>query len=126
MKVSELPPGRLVSVGPESTLAEVARLMRVDDSDSVAVISDGRLIGIVTEHDLVRAMADGVNPKKAKAGQLMSTDPVTVGVDEDVAVVAVKMMRLDIRHLPVVDSAGEPIGLVSARNLVTALDRSTN
>lgn len=126
MKVSELPPGRLLAVAPQSTLAEVARLMRVDDSDSVAVISDGRLVGIVTEHDLVRAMADGVNPKKARAAQLMSTDPVTVGIDEDVAVVAVKMMRLAIRHLPVVDSAGEPIGLVSARNLVAALDRSAS
>lgn len=126
MKVSELPPGRLLSVGPQTTLAEVARLMRIGDSESVAVTSEGRLVGIVTEHDLVRAMADGVNPKKAKAEQVMSADPVTVGVDEDVAMVAVKMMRLDIRHLPVVDTRGEPIGLVSARNLVAALDRSAN
>jgi CBS domain-containing protein len=40
--------------------------------------------------------------------------------------VALKMMRLGIRHLPVVDGIGKPIGLVSARNLVAALDRQTS
>jgi CBS domain-containing protein len=54
----------------------------------------------------------------------MTADPATVGADEDVTVVAVKMMRLGVRHLPVVDKAGKPVGLVSARNLVAILDRS--
>ena len=51
--------------------------------------------------------------------------PATVGQDEEVAVVAMKMMRLGIRHLPVLDRAGQPIGLLSARDLVSALDRRT-
>ena len=54
----------------------------------------------------------------------MTADPATVADDEDVAVVAVKMMRLGIRHLPVVNKAGKPVGLVSARNLVGILDKS--
>ncbi|HVS47890.1 MAG TPA: CBS domain-containing protein, partial [Candidatus Dormibacteraeota bacterium] len=102
VKVKDLPPGRLVSVDPQATVAEVARLMRVDDRDSVAVMSKGRLLGIVTERDLVQAIADGVNPQQTKAEVIMSADPATVSDDEDVAVVAVKMVRLGIRHLPVV------------------------
>ena len=126
MKVRELPPGPLLSVEPETTIADVARKMRTDDSDSVAVMSQGRLVGIITERDLVRAIADGVDPQQARADLVMTSDPATVDADEDVAVVAVKMMRLGIRHLPVVNKAGKPVGLVSARNLVAILDRSAD
>lgn len=123
MKVRDLPPGPLMSVDPETTAAEVARRMRMDDSDSVAVMSEGRLVGIITERDLVRVIADGVDPQQARADVLMTANPATVDADEDVAVVAVKMMRLGVRHLPVVNKAGKPVGLVSARNLVAVLDQ---
>ena len=124
MKVKDLPPGRLLTVPPGERLAEVARQMRIEDSDSVAVMEDGRLVGIITERDLVRAIADGVNPKQATAGVVMTSDPVTAGGDEDVSVVALRMMRLGVRHLPVVDADGNPTGLLSARNLVAVLDQS--
>lgn len=123
MKIRELPPGRLLSVEPDSTLAEVARQMRVDDSDSVAVMSEGRLVGIITERDLVQAIADGVDAQQARADVVMSADPATVDQDEDVSIVALKMIRLGIRHLPVLNKDGKPVGVVSARNLVAALDR---
>jgi len=125
VKVSEVPPGRLHSVEPSATLADVARQMRSADADSVAVMAGGKLVGIVTEHDLVRAIADGVDPKQAHAEVVMTANPATVGQDEEVSVVAVKMMRLGIRHLPVVDRAGQPIGLLSARDLVAALEDAT-
>jgi CBS domain-containing protein len=124
VKVRDLPPDRLLSVAPETKLADVARDMRAHDSDSVAVIDGESLVGIITERDLVRAIADGLNPTQASAGLVMTSDPATVRLDEDVNVVAVKMMRLGIRHLPVVDEQGKPAGLVSARNLVALLDRA--
>jgi CBS domain-containing protein len=125
MKVSDLPPGRLLSVSPQTRLADVARAMRLEDSDSAAVMEGGRLVGIITERDLVRAIAEGVNPTQATAEVIMTPNPTTVNGDEDVSVVALKMMRLGIRHLPVVDDDGKPIGLVSARNLVAVLDRAS-
>ena len=124
MRVRELPPGRLHTVSPSTRLAEVAREMRQEDSDSVAVMSADRLVGIITERDLVRAIADGLNPKQATAEVVMTPEPATVSADEDVNVVAVKMMTLGIRHLPVVDVDGRPMGLLSARNLVAVLDRA--
>jgi len=124
VKVRDLPPGRLLSVDPRTRLAEVAREMRGNDADSVAVMEDGALVGIITERDLVRAIADGVNPSQTMASVIMTADPATVTADEDVSVVALKMMRLGVRHLPVVDGNGKPVGLVSARNLVAVLDRA--
>jgi CBS domain-containing protein len=123
VKVKDVPPGRLLSVEPQTSLADVAKRMRREDADSVAVMSEGRLLGIITERDLVRAIADGVDPQQAKADVIMSADPATVMADEEVAVVALKMMRLGIRHLPVVDQDGSPIGLISARDLVAVLER---
>lgn len=123
MKVRDLPPGRLIAVEPQTKLAEVAKMMRLKEADSVAVMSEGRLVGIVTERDLVRAIADGVNPQQTGAEVVMSADPATVSGDEDVSVVAVKMMALGIRHLPVVDDDGSPIGLVSAGDLIGVLER---
>ena len=116
----------MLSVDPETPIAEVAREMQMNDSDSVAVMSGGRLVGIITERDLVRAIAEGVDPQQVRANVLMTADPATVDADEDVAVVAVKMMRLGVRHLPVVNKAGKPVGLVSARNLVAMLDRGVD
>ena len=124
MNVRDLPPGRLLTVDPETHLEEVARTMRLEDSDSIAVMSEARLVGIITERDLVRAIADGVNPKKATARVIMTPNPATVAADEDVNVVALRMVRLGIRHLPVVDEEGTPIGLLSARNLVAVLDKA--
>jgi len=126
VKVSDLPPGRLLSVTPQTRLADVARAMRLEDSDSAAVMDGGRLVGIITERDLVRAIAEGVNPTQATAEVIMTPNPATVNGEEDVSVVALKMMRLGIRHLPVVDDDGKPVGLVSARNLVAVLDRASS
>ncbi len=123
MKVRDVPPGRLLSVEPQTSLADVAKRMRREDADSVAVMSEGQLLGIITERDLVRAIADGVDPQQAKADVIMSADPATVTADEEVAVVALKMMTLGIRHLPVVDQDGSPMGLISARDLVAVLER---
>jgi CBS domain-containing protein len=123
MKVSQVPPGRLISVEPKTSLAQVAKKMRVDDGDAVAVMSEGRLLGIITERDLVKAIADGIDPQQTEADVVMTADPATVTGDEEVAVVAVKMMRLGVRHLPVLDSEGTPVGLISARDLVAVLER---
>ncbi len=122
MKVEDVPPGRLLSIDPNTSLAEVARRLRREGADSAAVMSEGRLVGIVTERDLVRAIADALDPKQTKAEVIMTADPATVTPDEEVAVVALKMMRLGVRHLPVVDSEGTPIGLISASDLIAVLE----
>jgi CBS domain-containing protein len=123
MRVSDLPINPLLSVEPDASLAEVARRMRVEDCGSAAVMDGNRLLGIITERDLVQAIADGIDPRKTTAALTMSADPMTVGLDDDVAVVAMRMIALGIRHLPVMDAGGRPIGMLSARSLSAALEK---
>jgi len=122
MKVRDLPPRPPLTVDPKATLAEVARRMRTEDAGSVAVVSSGRLVGIITERDVVGAIADGIDPREATADVVMSGEPATVGEEDDLRLVAVRMMALGIRHLPVVDQGGAIVGLISARDLVAVLD----
>src|ERR1019366_2036846 len=107
MKVRDLPIDPLLAVKPDTALADVARRMRVEDCGSAAVMDDDRLVGIITERDLVQAIADGINPRHTTAKFFMSADPIVVSPDDDVAVVAMRMIALGIRHLPVVDPAGK-------------------
>jgi CBS domain-containing protein len=124
MRVSDLPINPLLSVEPEASLGEVARRMRLQDCGSAAVMRDGRLVGIITERDLVAAIADGLDPRATTASLCMSADPVTATPADDVAVVAMRMIALGIRHLPVVDAGGTPVGMLSARSLAAALESS--
>ena len=126
MRVSDLPISPLLSVEPEATLADVVRRMRLEDCGSAAVMSGNRLLGIITERDLVQAIADGIDPRKTTAGLTMSADPMTVSPDDDVAVVAMRMIALGIRHLPVLEANGNPIGMLSARTLTAALESPRN
>src|SRR5438128_10877487 len=98
--------------------------MRGNDADSVAVMEDGALVGIITERDLVRAIADGVNPSQTMASVIMTADPAPVTDDDDLSVVALKMRRLGGRHLAGEEGDGKPVGPGPARNLVAVLPRA--
>jgi CBS domain-containing protein len=124
MRVRDLPTKPVLAVEAQTSLAEVATRMRLNDTDSVAVMAQDGLLGIITERDIVRAIADDVDPQRATANLFMSADPVTTDLDEDMSVAAIRMLELGIRHLPVVDHTSLPIGLLSAHDLLAVLDRS--
>src|SRR5215472_15984996 len=102
LRVADLTRPGLPAVEPEDHLADVARRMRHDHVGAVAVMAAGRLIGIITERDLVRAVADGVDPERAPASQRMTPDPRTIDHDELATRAAERMIELGVRHLPVV------------------------
>jgi glucose-6-phosphate 1-dehydrogenase len=107
------------TIGPEATVAEVAKAMTQGRFGSSLVLSDGSLVGIFTERDVLRAAASGVDLSAATAAEWMTPDPVTVSVDMDTQEAAELMGTRGFRHLPVM--AGDKVaGIVSQRDVLSA------
>ena len=110
----------VIEVAPEDTLGEVAERMSAVNVGAVVVKDYGRLIGILTERDMLKAMAARVHTSDARVRQWMTEDPLTASPEMDVEEAAQVMLEHNFRHLPIVDDAGGVVGLVSLRRVVAA------
>src|SRR5581483_9567846 len=108
-----------IVVAPEDTLGEVAERMTALNVGSVVVEDLGRLIGILTERDLLKAMAARVHSSEARVRQFMTEDPVTATPDMECEDAERLMLEKGFRHLPVLEG-DEVVGVVSLRRVVAA------
>lgn len=117
-RVGELMAAPVVTIGKDATLRQAAAVL-TDNRISALVVTDAAqaLQGIVTERDLVRAVARGADLDATPIESVMTADAVTIAPDAFAYVAIGRMQRLGIRHLPVVD-AGGLVGMVSARGLL--------
>ncbi len=123
MKVEGIYHPMVMAVRPEDRLDGAAKRMQDSQVRSLVVLAGNRLRGILTEHDITRAAADGVDVTLATVAEYMTQDPLTVSLDTDVRDAVEAMLEFDFRHLPVVQ-AGAVVGMVSLRDLVTTLMRA--
>nr|MBF6634803.1 CBS domain-containing protein [Planococcus sp. (in: firmicutes)] len=101
---------------PESTLQEVALKMREINVGSIPICEDGRLVGIVTDRDIVvRGLAEQI-PSEAPISEILSAEVVTGTVDLTVEEAAEMMATHKIRRLPIV-TGEQVIGIVSLGDL---------
>ena len=104
MKAKDVMTRDPVTLGPLATLGEAATLMRQEDCGSIPIVEDGRLVGIVTDRDIVvRAVAAGKDARNTKVREVMSADPVCISPDTDMDEAAKVMADRQIRRLPVVE-----------------------
>jgi sulfide:quinone oxidoreductase len=101
-------------VAPEDTLGEVAEKMRAGDRGSALVADYGRLIGILTSRDLLRAFAARVHPSEARVREWMTAEPVTVSAATPIEAAVTLMTEYGFHHLPVVDDE-RPTGMIGLR-----------
>jgi CBS domain-containing protein len=106
----------LLTVEPAVSIIEVARRMVERNVGAVLVVEDGRLTGIMTERDLMRAVARGLHDD-AVVGDCMTAHPETIAPDDTIEHAAVLMIHGGFRHLPVVDG-DDLVGVLSIRDLV--------
>jgi CBS domain-containing protein len=106
----------LLAVGPELTLREVAERMVSRDVGAVLVLEDERLVGILTERDVLRAVAGGIREDTVVA-DWMTRDPETMEPDEPIRQAAVLMIHGGFRHLPIVEGE-RVVGMLSIRDLM--------
>ena len=101
------------AVAPTDSVMEAARTIKEQDVGSLPVVEDGRVVGIVTDRDIVvRAVAEGVDPRTATVGDVASGDLVTVEPDEDLDDALKLMAQHRVRRLPVVEN-GRLVGVVA-------------
>lgn len=120
LRLSEIMRREPIEVAPEDTLGEVAERMSEANVGAVVVKDYGRLIGILTERDMLKAMAARVHTSEARVRQWMTEDPITAGVDTGLEEAARIMLDNGFRHLPIVDENGRVAGIASLRRVVAA------
>jgi CBS domain-containing protein len=113
-KVRDVMTTRPRAVSPQTPLTEVAELMEVDDVGAVPLVDGDRLVGIVTDRDIVvRAIAKGKDPRGMPASEVSSRELVTVAPDDDLSDALKLMAQYQVRRLAVTAEDERLVGVVS-------------
>jgi CBS domain-containing protein len=113
MKVSEIMTAQVVTATPRTTIAQVARTMAEIESGVVPVTDEGRVVGLITDRDIVlRVVAEGL-PLDTPLSEVMSAEVETCQEEDNVADAAAKMGARQIRRLVVLNEQGRLAGIVS-------------
>jgi CBS domain-containing protein len=121
MEVGALATTSVLTVRPGDSLKEVAQRMTERNVGAAAVVMGDASPGIITERDLMRAMASGTDPASAIVEDFMTANAITASESWSVAEAARGMIHGRFRHLLVLGSTGEIAGILSIRDLVESL-----
>lgn len=117
MKVSEFMTKDIASVKREDTVERAAQMMKEYNVGSIPVVSENKVVGIITDRDIVlRSAAEGENIEKQQVKDIMTSNPVVGKPDMDVHEAASLMSDRQIRRLPIVDK-DNLVGIVSLGDL---------
>ena len=116
MQVRDVMTEATITETPTDKLRAAAERMWRDQTGSLLITTDGRLTGIITERDVLRAVALGADPDLATVDEAMTIGVYTVPPDMPLHVAAREMAARWIRHLPVVEN-GQLLGVISMRDV---------
>ncbi|MDB5431896.1 MAG: putative signal transduction protein with domain [Caulobacter sp.] len=113
MNVSDVMTPQVVTAKPSSTITEVAKTMARIESGALPITDDGKLVGLITDRDIViRVIAEGLGPD-TKVAEVMTEGVETCRDDDNVADAAAKMGSHQIRRLVVLNDQGGLAGMLS-------------
>lgn len=117
MRVADVMTNASVTESPSDSLRSAADTMWRQQTGSLLVMDADDLVGIITERDVMKAVAQGKDVDATPVSDVMTKDVLTIGPDTTAHEAARHMAARWIRHLPVVEG-GRVVGLVSQRDLV--------
>jgi CBS domain-containing protein len=117
--VSQLMAHNPLVVDADATVVAAVNAMNERHTGCVLVQKDGRLAGIFTERDALRKVIFREGNRSWKVETVMTRDPETLRPDASVAFALNKMSVDGYRHIPIVDEAGKPVGVVSIKDIIT-------
>ena len=118
--VAELMSHTLHEATASTTVAEAATIMARGRVGSTLVMNRGRLVGIFTERDIVRALSHSPDAPADPIGHWMTANPRRVSGSDPVEDALQRMVAGGFRHLPVVDEHDRVVGMLSMRDLARA------
>ena len=107
----------VLAVAPEDTLGLAAEQMSERGVGASVVLDYGRLIGILSERDILRAVAGRVHSSEARVREWMTADPITASPSTSPQEAARTMVENGFRHLPVVED-DQAVGIISIRDVM--------
>ncbi len=122
MNVEAMYRPEVFTVRIDESVGDAAGSMQYNEVSALPVFDGGRLVGILTERDVVRAVADGVDPQETPVSAYMTPDPVWISPESSLREAADRMLGLGVRHLPVM-VGDEVLGMVSIRDLLTEVEK---
>lgn len=124
MQVRDAMSTTILSIGPDHTLRDAARMMAARRVGAAAVVDpDTSGIGILTERDILNAIGEGQDPDVERASAHLTSDLVFATPEWSLDQAAEAMNRGGFRHLIVLDDSGEICGVVSVRDIVRVWSR---
>jgi CBS domain-containing protein len=121
LRVEQAMAEKIVTVSPSSTMTEFREVLRANRISGTPVVKDGRMIGIISIEDLIKALAAG--EMDATVGAKMVTDPVTIYADEPLVHAVSKFSQLRFGRFPVVNRERELVGVITEGDIVRAMLR---
>ena len=110
------------SCDPSTSVVDAAKVMAQEDVGPVPVVEGGRVVGIVTDRDLVvRVLAEGRDASSTTLGEIVSSDLVTVQPDTELSEALQLMAQNQVRRLPVVEGE-QLVGIVAQADVARAAD----
>jgi CBS domain-containing protein len=102
-----------------NSVQEAVAAMRANDSHCVLIMRNAKLAGILTEHDIIgRALPGGKDLAALRVQEIMTPDPESLREDDSLAFLMNAMHAGGYRHVPIVDDAGVPLGVVSVADVL--------
>jgi CBS domain-containing protein len=112
--VREAMTGNPRTATPSQSLTEAAQMMKSEDAGAIPVVDGGRLVGIVTDRDIViRAVAEGVDPRMLTVGDVASPHVVAITADQSLDDALALMEQYRVRRLPVIERDDEVVGILA-------------
>jgi len=107
---------------PDATVADAARAIAAGPRGCVLILEEDRLVGILTESDVVaRVVAEGKDPARVGLAEAMTPKPTVLADTDTIGFALHKMAVGGHRHLPILDAAGRPLGVLRQREVVRYL-----
>ncbi|RLC67342.1 MAG: histidine kinase [Chloroflexi bacterium] len=121
LKIEQAMTREVITVSPDTTMAEFGEVLRANRISGTPVVEQGRMVGIVSIEDLIKAMKAG--DLEATVGSRMTRDPVTLYLDEPLVHAVSKFSKFQFGRFPVTDREGELVGIITQGDISQAMLR---